>query len=118
MELLRRIKSDPRLRELPVIMQTAAATPNQVREGLQSGAHYYLTKAVRTGHAARDHALGLDELRNRRDLADRIHAQKSAIALVRRGTYEVRTLEEAQILAAISRRSVPSRNLRPWVFRN
>lgn len=98
-ELLRRIKSEPRLRELPVIMQTAAATPNQVREGLQSGAHYYLTKPFEQGTLLAIMRSALDELRNRRDLADRIHAQRSAIALVRRGTYEVRTLEEAQILA-------------------
>lgn len=44
LDFLRRMKSDPRLADIPVIMQTAAAAPEQVREGLQAGAHYYLVK--------------------------------------------------------------------------
>lgn len=44
LELLRRIKGDSRFAEMPVIMQTAASSPEQIREGLQAGAYYYLTK--------------------------------------------------------------------------
>ena len=43
-ELLKRIKADPELKPIPVIMQTAASAPEQVREGLLAGALYYLTK--------------------------------------------------------------------------
>jgi len=43
-ELLRRIKADPRFRDIPVIMQTAAAAQEQVREGIEAGAFYYLAK--------------------------------------------------------------------------
>lgn len=44
LELLRRIKREQRFAEIPVIMQTAASSPDQVREGLEAGAYYYLTK--------------------------------------------------------------------------
>lgn len=44
LELLRRIKREPRFGDVPVIMQTAASAPDQVREGLEAGAYYYLTK--------------------------------------------------------------------------
>ena len=43
-ELLRRMKREPRFVDVPVIMQTAASSPDQVREGLEAGAYYYLTK--------------------------------------------------------------------------
>lgn len=43
-ELLRRMKREPRFADIPVIMQTAASAPDQVREGLEAGAYYYLTK--------------------------------------------------------------------------
>lgn len=43
-ELLRRIKSHPRLKSMPVIMQTAATAPDQIAEGIAAGAFYYLTK--------------------------------------------------------------------------
>jgi CheY-like chemotaxis protein/anti-sigma regulatory factor (Ser/Thr protein kinase) len=43
-ELLRRIKAEPRLRTMPAIMQTAAVAPDQIAEGIAAGAFYYLTK--------------------------------------------------------------------------
>ena len=44
MEFLRGIKREARFADVPVIMQTAASAPEQVREGLEAGAYYYLTK--------------------------------------------------------------------------
>ena len=46
MALLRRMKADQRFAAVPVILQTAAAAPEQVREGLDAGAYYYLTKPI------------------------------------------------------------------------
>lgn len=43
-DLLRRMKADERFRPIPVIMQTAASDPHHVREGIQAGAYYYLSK--------------------------------------------------------------------------
>ena len=44
MELLRRMKREARFAIILVIMQTAASSPDQVREGLEAGAYCYLTK--------------------------------------------------------------------------
>ena len=44
MELLKKIKEDKLLKDIPVIMQTAAAERNQVLEGIQAGVFHYLTK--------------------------------------------------------------------------
>ncbi|MGE5385338.1 MAG: response regulator [Betaproteobacteria bacterium] len=46
---LRRMKENPRFADIPVIVQTGAAVPEQVREGLQAGAYYYLTKPYSQG---------------------------------------------------------------------
>lgn len=43
-ELLRMMKADRRFARTPVIMQTAMAAPQQVSEGIEAGAYYYLTK--------------------------------------------------------------------------
>ena len=45
--LLQRMKSEPSLAGIPVILQTAANSPAQIREGLEAGAYYYLTKPYR-----------------------------------------------------------------------
>ena len=44
MEMLARIKSHPVLQSVPVILQTALASKDEVVEGLRAGAYYYLTK--------------------------------------------------------------------------
>src|SRR5271165_3027859 len=37
-EFLKIIKADPRFRNIPVVMQTAAALPEEVRHGIEAGA--------------------------------------------------------------------------------
>jgi len=44
LELLKRIKADSRLMTLPVIIQSGATSPEQIAEGIEAGAFYYLTK--------------------------------------------------------------------------
>lgn len=44
LELLRKIKADNRLASLPVIMESGATSPEQIAEGIEAGAFYYLTK--------------------------------------------------------------------------
>ena len=48
LELLRMIKADSRLASLPVIMQSGATSPEQIAEGIEAGAFYYLTKPYAT----------------------------------------------------------------------
>ena len=48
LELLRRIKADPRFAAVPVIMQSGATSPEQIAEGIEAGAFYYLTKPFLT----------------------------------------------------------------------
>ena len=43
-ELLKRIKADARFADIPVVMQTAASSETEVKEGVAAGAWYYLTK--------------------------------------------------------------------------
>ncbi len=44
MEVIRLVKEDEHLKNIPIIMQTAAASSAQILEGLQADIYYYLTK--------------------------------------------------------------------------
>lgn len=44
METLSRIKNNPRFKDIPVIFQSSMARNEEILEGLQAGAFYYLTK--------------------------------------------------------------------------
>lgn len=44
MEIVRRMKEHPTLKDVPIIMQTGDAAPERIKEGLDIGADRYITK--------------------------------------------------------------------------
>lgn len=100
-QLLRRLKLDERLRFIPVIMQTAATSPAQVREGLEAGAFYYLTKPFEGEALLTIVRTALDDLRVRRELKANLEEHALALGSLAEGEFTVRSLEEARRLAAL-----------------
>ena len=77
-EFLRRMKRESRFTSIPVIMQTAASSPEQVREGLAAGAYYYLTKPYEPEALTSIVRGALEDRRSRQQLASRAgHAEES-----------------------------------------
>lgn len=105
--LLRRIKGDPRLASIPVIMQTAANSAAQIREGLEAGAYYYLTKPYRRDellaivHAALADAEARDALRRQ------LHRHIDALHFLEAGSFTIRTVDEAGQLASFIAQACP-----------
>lgn len=100
MTLLRNLKQDPRYAHIPVIMQTAAAAPDQVREGLNAGCYYYLTKPYKSAALLSIVHAALADLRQERLLADAL-ATTPPVPATPNADYAFSTLEEARRLAAL-----------------
>ncbi|NOX09126.1 MAG: response regulator [Gammaproteobacteria bacterium] len=99
MEVLARIYSHPVLMHIPVIMQTACASDDEIREGISAGAYYYLTKPfngdslisiVQT--AARDHFLY-------NNLRKDLQAHKPDQSTITAESFTIHSLEEVHNLA-------------------
>ena len=99
-QVLTRMKADQRLHSIPVIMQTAATSPEQIREGLAAGAFYYLTKPFEGEALQTIIRSALDDQRIRRDLTTDLLNHAQALALVAEAEFEARTLDDARKLAA------------------
>lgn len=99
-ELLRRIKGERRFRHVPVVIQTAAATPDQIREGIAAGARYYLTKPYDGEMLRTVTRAALADRAAWRSMIDAAGEESRSLGLLREGRFEVRTLEEARRLAA------------------
>ncbi|UCV08330.1 response regulator [Dechloromonas denitrificans] len=105
--LLKRIKGDPRLAGIPVIMQTAADSPAEIREGLEAGAYYYLTKPydrdelLAIVHAALTDAETRDELRRQ------LHNHIGSLSFLTRAEFSIRTVDEAGQLASFIAQACP-----------
>lgn len=97
--LLRRMKADARFADIPVIMQTAASTPEQVREGLAAGAYYYLTKPYEPETLSAVVRAAIGDRRALRTAVSRAGNLDRALPLLACADFDFRTLEEAQTLA-------------------
>jgi len=98
--LLHLIKTDPRYLNVPVIMQTAATSPEQVAEGLAAGAHYYLTKPYEPDALLTIVRAALEMQAQRTRLARTTHECGIVRPLLVNAEFRFSTLTEARALAA------------------
>lgn len=99
-ELLQRMKAEAQLARLPVIMQTGAAAPEQVREGLAAGAYYYLTKPFQPEQLVAILRAALSDARERGASEQHRGVQAATLRLLDEARFSFRTIAEAQRLAA------------------
>jgi CheY-like chemotaxis protein len=101
LEVLRQIKGTPRLAHIPIVMQTGAAAPEQVEDGLRAGARYYLTKPYTPSALLTIVRAAIDDMRRYLELETRSTAQLATMRLASTATFFFRTLDEAADLAAL-----------------
>jgi CheY-like chemotaxis protein len=100
MQLLKKIKADERFATISVIMQTAASSPEQIREGLAAGCYFYLTKPFKGQALVCIINAALEELRSRKLLSDAL-ATLPPVPVTSNAEYPFATLEEATRLSAL-----------------
>ncbi|EXJ16270.1 ATP-binding response regulator [Imhoffiella purpurea] len=100
-DVLKRLKADTRFKDVPVIMQSAADSSEQVAEGLAAGAWYYLAKPYSTKALTSIIAAALDDRRSRRDLARLGSEMKGMLAMTREAVYAFRHLDEVSMLSSV-----------------
>lgn len=100
-ELLKRIKSDERLKELPVIMLAADNSQENIIEGLAEGAFYYLTKPSTEVVLKLVIKNALGDFLQKRELRILLGLQANHLNLLRRAEFCIQTLQDAQNLALL-----------------
>ena len=99
MEFLQRIKSDPRFEDIPVVMQTAAAAPDQIIQGIKAGVHYYLTKPYEGAILVGIVNAALQEAKNKKELREKARGYSQIMGLIEDARFKFQTLDEAVCLA-------------------
>ncbi len=100
-ELLRRMKSDQRFRHIPVILQTAAVSPDDVREGIEAGAYYYLTKPYQPAALTAIVRAALADLADHAATAHRAAERTEALALLDAAEFRFATLADVSRVAGV-----------------
>jgi CheY-like chemotaxis protein len=108
MEVLRRLKADKRFRDVPVIMQSAADSSEQVAEGLAAGAWYYLAKPYAPKALRSIVNAALDDRRNRKDLAHIGSKLQAIFKLTDQASFRFRTLDDVSVLSSTLAQMCPN----------
>lgn len=108
MQFIKHQKSHDRFKDIPVIMQTGAALNEEVREGIEAGVYYYLTKPYDEDLLLAIVRAAIDDLK-KSDASNRelLELQASLSNLngglrnLMAGVFEFRTIEEVNNIAFI-----------------
>lgn len=97
---LKRLKADPKLQNIPVILETASSDETSIRAGLSAGAYYYLTKPLNADLLVSIVSAAIEQCRNDNALKALVKQNKPAFCQhLDEAVLHYRTLDEAKCLA-------------------
>jgi len=101
MALLRKIRDEDSHKRIPVIIQTARDSREEIIEGLEAGAYYYLTKPFAEPTMIAIVRSAVADFQEQEDLRREANEMFGSFSLMVRGAYQFRTIEEGRILATL-----------------
>lgn len=96
MEFLEVVKNDKALCDIPVIMQTAAASSEQILQGIEAGVFYYLTKPYEEQMLVSIVASAMHDSKTRQEMRNEVRRQKKLLGLMNKGSFKFKTLQDAK----------------------
>lgn len=106
-EVLQWIKEQPGLEHIPVIMHTVLVGPEQVKEGIDAGAFYYLPKPATHDVIHSIVRAALADWGERKRLLEKLKEEEAPFRLLLEGHFRFRTLAEGEHLAVMIANSCP-----------
>ena len=111
LDVLRAISADMRFVGLPVIMQTSVTDDEQIKEAIQSGAYYYVTKPYDEETLIGVVQGALEKFIQFREVMSWGIEATAGLALMTRGEFHLRSLQEGRmvsnLIADLAERQVP-----------
>ena len=106
-EVAKWLQSRNDLNQPPVIMNTASDRPEQIKEGLDVGVFYYLTKPVQDEVLKSVVNSAVNEAKQKRALRFEMEHHRNSFKLIKNCTFEIRNLDEAEDFACFISNSFP-----------
>lgn len=110
-ECCKRIKADEKFRALPIIMQTAAGRPQEIKEGIEAGVFYYLLKPLEVETLLSIVASAKRKVHRYRQYKNEHLQRRESLTMVRSLECVFRTIEEGEILAGFLAQFFPNPDL-------
>lgn len=107
LELLQRIKGDADLAAIPVIMVTSAADREDVIEGIDAGAYYYLTKPVDRDILLSMVRAAVSDYSRFKELQREVRSDAGTLVLLEQAVFRFRTPDEGTNLGTFLAKACP-----------
>ncbi|MCU7939284.1 MAG: response regulator [gamma proteobacterium symbiont of Bathyaustriella thionipta] len=101
MQVLKRIKAHQRLKSIPVILQTAKSSQQDIIDGMNSGAYYYLTKPFNDEMLCSIVSTAVEDKMRYNILTMELEESVRGLATLQNAYFEYQTLDEANDLAKV-----------------
>jgi len=98
-EFLGWVKREPEYEHIPVIMETSMVMPENIKEGIDAGAFYYLTKPIEEQVLRSIVRAAVSDFHQKVSLLERIRRSDNPFAHLMEGKFRYRTTEDAEFLA-------------------
>lgn len=108
LEVMSELKADENFKWIPVVMQTSAASPSEICEGMEAGVFFYLTKPFDQKVLIRMVSAAVEEGLKWQSLALNLRVQVKTIGCLQQGRFRVQTIEEAYDLALLVAQACPN----------
>lgn len=99
--ILRRLKGNVATRDIPVVLLTGLSGEQDITDGIDAGAYYYVTKPFRESMLLAVVRAAIDDFRARSDLRRELASTTEAISLLQQGEFRFQTPADARGLAGL-----------------
>jgi len=107
-EVLSQIKADEKISHIPVIIQTASVGKENMLEGLNAGAHYYVTKPYDNQTLVTIVTAAIRDYRSYTGLNDTLTQSAVTMKLMDKGFFSFKSINEGRKLASLLANTCPN----------
>ena len=108
LEVMTALKADEYFKWIPVVMQTSAASPREICEGMEAGVFFYLAKPFEQQVLIRLVRAAVEEGLKWQRLTRNLRVQARTIGSLQQGRFRVQTIDEAYDLAILIAQACPN----------
>ena len=108
MDLLKQLKQHDVLQHCPVILQSAKSSTDEIAEGLEAGAQFYLAKPFQKGVLLSVVKTAVEARMHYKEILNDLNKNKVLMGLLKSAHYEVKTIDEARTLASMFSHAFPT----------
>ena len=101
MEVLAKMSVHPELKYIPVILQTAKVSKEDILEGLKAGAYYYLTKPFTSEMLHSVVSTAVKDRSYNKELLASLNVTKLSVKLLKNATFEFHSLEDVRSISSL-----------------